>query len=261
VEPTLHYVGCVSLMVGEHTQLVETGRRPPPRRIGLGWVLLAIAIAGSSIGIWFLWERGRLADEDAAQARRGLTAANARAAAAEDQILALSADRLRVPAPEAPDLDLAPLAESLRAALDQQAGDIAIDDLAHRLVLTLDDPEMFRGDDAELTRRGESIVDKVAAAIGPGADRTLWVHGHVDDAPLPDDAPFESAWDLSAARALTIVERLAADGVEARHLAAVAFGDSRPRGKDRAKNRRIELIVDAAAPVPAAARAGAARSR
>jgi flagellar motor protein MotB len=145
--------------------------------------------------------------------------------------------------------------------MDEHAGEVAVDDSARRVVVTLDDPGLFRGDDAELTRRGEYVIDHLSAALVPIDDHTFWVHGHVDDAPLPDDALFETAWDLSAARALAVVQRLAAQGVDARHLAAVAFGASRPRGQDRARNRRIELVIDASAPLPAAARAAAARSR
>jgi chemotaxis protein MotB len=157
------------------------------------------------------------------------------------------------------------LAESVRAAIDLTAGDVAVDDAAGRLVITLDDPEMFRGDDAELTRRGDRIVDQIASVLSTAAagDRALWVHGHVDDAPLPDDAPFENAWELSSARALAVVRRLAEGGIAAKRLAAIAFGAERPVGKDRAKNRRIEIIVEAETlPAPAAAAMRAnARSR
>jgi chemotaxis protein MotB len=248
-------------MVGERTELVDTARHFKVRRPGLGWILLTMTLAAGAIAGWFLWERGRLAAEEAARARANLDDANARAAAAEDQILALSAERWRGPALPGPDIDLAAVAESLRGAIDRHAGDVAVDDGAQRVVVTLDDPDLFRGDDAELTNRGELVVDKLAGALAGAGDRTLWIHGHVDDAPLPDDALFESPWELSAARALAIVERLAAAGLDAHRLAAVAFGDSRPRGQDRARNRRVEVIVDAASPPPASARSAGARSR
>jgi flagellar motor protein MotB len=223
-------------------------------------MLFAGTLAASTIGGWFLWERGRLATDDADAARADLAVANSRAALAEDQLLALSADKLRGVGPAAAAPDLQPLADTVRAALDRQAGDVSVDDRAHHVVVTLDDPGMFRGDDAELTNRGEWIVDHLGTALAGSVDGTLWIHGHVDDAPLPDDAPFESAWELSSARALAVVKRLSADGIDARHLAAVAFGDSRPRGADRAKNRRIEVVIEPAAPAPAA-RAAATRTR
>jgi flagellar motor protein MotB len=252
----------VSLSVGERTELVDTARHAPKRRPGIGWTLLAVAVAAAAIGCWGLWEQGRLARDQAADARIRLADAHQRAAAAESQVLAMSADRLRAPARTA-DLELPVLAESVRAAIDLRAGEVAVDEVAGRLVITLDDPGMFRGDDAELTRRGDTIVDAVAAVLIRAGDRALWVHGHVDDAPLAADAPFESAWDLSSARALAVVRRLADGGVDAKRLAAVAFGAERPAGKDRAKNRRIEIVVEAETlPAPAAAAMRAnARSR
>ena len=255
----------MSTAVGDRTELVDTGRHAPKRRPGFGWTLIAVAVATAGIAGWVLWEQGRLARDEAADAQLRLEDANQRAAAAESQVLAMSAERMRSPAARSADVELPVLAESVRAAIDLSAGDVAVDEAASRLVITLDDPEMFRGDDAELTRRGDKIVDAVAAVLGTAVagDRALWVHGHVDDAPLPDDAPFENAWELSSARALAVVRRLAEGGIAAKRLAAVAFGAERPVGKDRAKNRRIEIIVEAETlPAPAAAAMRAnARSR
>lgn len=253
----------MSETVGDRTELVDTGRHDPKRRPGFGWTLIAVAVAVAGIALWVLWEQGRLARDEAADAQLRLEDANQRAAAAESQVLAMSAERLRAPGARRADLELPVLAESVRAAIDLAAGDVAVDDAAGRLVITLDDPEMFRGDDAELTRRGDKIVDAVASALAGAGDRALWVHGHLDDAPLADDAPFENAWELSSARALAVVRRLAEGGIAARRLAAVAFGAERPVGKDRAKNRRIEILVEAETlPAPAAAAMRAnARSR
>ena len=259
--PTLHYLQRVSTTVGDRTELVDTGRHTPKRRPGVGWTLLAVAIAASGIGGWVLWEQGRLARDEAADAQVRLDGANQRAAAAENQVLAMSADRLRGPTARGADPDLPVLAETVRAAVDLAAGDVTVDEAAGRVVITLDDPGMFRGDDAELTRRGDQVVDTLAAALADSGDRALWVHGHIDDAPLADDAPFESAWELSSARALAVVRRLADAGIDPRRLAAVAFGDARPLGKDRAKNRRIEVVVEAETLPPAAAAAMRASSR
>jgi flagellar motor protein MotB len=252
----------VSTTVGDRTELVDTGRHAPKRRPGIGWTLLAVALASAGISSWVLWEQGRLARDEAADAQVRLADANQRAAAAESQILAMSAERHRAPGAHAADAELPVLAEAVRAAIDLSAGDVAVDDAAGRLVITLDDPEMFRGHDAELTQRGDKIIDAVATSLAQSAgDRALWVHGHVDDAPLPDDAPFENAWELSSARALAVVRRLAEGGIAGKRLAAVAFGAERPAGKDRAKNRRIEIVVEAETLPPPAAAAMRANAR
>ena len=66
----------------------------------------------------------------------------------------------------------------------------------------------------------------------------------------PDDdtpdavLPFVTNWELSAARALTVVHYLQDDAkIDPTRLAAVAFSQYRPVSKNRAKNRRIEIVL------------------
>jgi chemotaxis protein MotB len=55
---------------------------------------------------------------------------------------------------------------------------------------------------------------------------------------------FESNWELSSARALTVVHYLQDEaGVDPKRLAAVAFGEYRPASKTKSKNRRIEIVL------------------
>lgn len=56
--------------------------------------------------------------------------------------------------------------------------------------------------------------------------------------------PFVTNWELSAARALTVVHFLQDDAkLDPSRLAAVAFGQYRPVSKSKAKNRRIEIVL------------------
>jgi chemotaxis protein MotB len=64
--------------------------------------------------------------------------------------------------------------------------------------------------------------------------------------PETNDAvlPFITNWELSAARALTVVHYLQDDAkIDPTRLAAVAFGQYRPVSKTKAKNRRIEIVL------------------
>jgi chemotaxis protein MotB len=55
---------------------------------------------------------------------------------------------------------------------------------------------------------------------------------------------FVTNWELSAARALTVVHYLQDESkLEPARLAAVAFGQYRPVSKNKAKNRRIEIVL------------------
>jgi len=76
----------------------------------------------------------------------------------------------------------------------------------------------------------------------------LRVDGHTDTIPISTVA-FPSNWELSTARALSVVKFLAAQGIPAERLAAAGFGEFQPlevanTSAARAKNRRIELKLD-----------------
>ncbi len=74
------------------------------------------------------------------------------------------------------------------------------------------------------------------------------VAGHTDDAPLRRGR-FKSNWELSSARAATVVEALINLGISQNRLHATGFADTMPLASNatpegRAKNRRVEFIVE-----------------
>ncbi len=97
---------------------------------------------------------------------------------------------------------------------------------------------------AEMTTLAVTIKD-IASEIPPDIHWILRVDGHTDPQPVKGGT-FASNWELSAARAITVVKLLIADGVPAEHLAATGFGEYQPFGAGDtpdayAKDRRIEL--------------------
>ena len=74
----------------------------------------------------------------------------------------------------------------------------------------------------------------------------LRVEGHTDSRPLRSNARFDNNWELSAARALSLLEFLVAQGLPEERLSAVGLADTqlRDRGESKAahrRNRRIEI--------------------
>ena len=85
----------------------------------------------------------------------------------------------------------------------------------------------------------------IASEIPPDLPWILRVDGHADRQPIAHGA-FPTNWELSAARAITVVKLLIAEGVKPQNLAATAFSQFQPLdASDRpdafARNRRIEL--------------------
>ncbi len=71
------------------------------------------------------------------------------------------------------------------------------------------------------------------------------VDGHTDIRPI-SNRTFSSNWDLSAARAIAVVQYLISKGVSPQRLVAAGFGEFQPIDPDRTeeafnRNRRIEL--------------------
>jgi chemotaxis protein MotB len=106
---------------------------------------------------------------------------------------------------------------------------------------------------ATLRPEGRAELDKLASAIldlqkqiPSDIDWVLRVDGHTDVRPVGAASQFKSNWDLSAARAISVVQYLISKGVSPNRLAAAGFGEFQPidpgtSEEALAHNRRIEL--------------------
>ena len=113
---------------------------------------------------------------------------------------------------------------------------------------------LFPPGGADLSREGTQEVAKVAdilrnvaADIPEGIDWVIRVDGHTDNVPLSGLGEFADNWELSQARALSVVKYMANFlGIPPDRLAANGFGQYQPvdaanTDEARARNRRIEL--------------------
>ena len=106
---------------------------------------------------------------------------------------------------------------------------------------------------AVLLPEGRGELDQVAAAlldldqqIPADLPWVLRVDGHTDQRPILNNPQFPSNWELSAARAISVVQYLIAKGVSPQRLVAAGFGEFQPIDPGRTedayrRNRRIEL--------------------
>jgi chemotaxis protein MotB len=111
---------------------------------------------------------------------------------------------------------------------------------------------LFPSGSDQLTTEGLAAMDQLAAAIielereiPKEIDWALQVDGHTDIRPIASPT-FPSNWNLSTARAISVVRYLISRGVSPQRLVAAGYGEFRPleAGKDEAslqRNRRIEL--------------------
>jgi len=112
---------------------------------------------------------------------------------------------------------------------------------------------LFASGSAQLSPQGQASLTPIADAIiqlideiPDDLDWVLRVDGHTDRVPLGPNAGFESNWELSTARSLSVISYFESRGVPPRRLLAAGFGEHYPIAEGRtaeayARNRRIEL--------------------
>jgi chemotaxis protein MotB len=116
-----------------------------------------------------------------------------------------------------------------------------------RMVLQLPGDVLFDSGQTVIKSDGQRALEQLATALKGLAGRRFQVAGHTDNVPI-DSGRFASNWELSVARALSVVHLLVAHGVAPEALSAAGYGEFNPiAGNDtpesRAKNRRIEISL------------------
>jgi len=121
------------------------------------------------------------------------------------------------------------------------------------IVLTLPDTVLFRSGESALRPQARPFIQAISEVLIE-LNRHVRVEGHTDNVPITT-VQFPSNWELSATRAVTVVRVLSEEyGVQADHLTAVGHADSRPladnlTAENRAKNRRVEIVVQERRPI------------
>ncbi len=72
------------------------------------------------------------------------------------------------------------------------------------------------------------------------------VQGYTDNRPPSKNSPFKDNWELSSARAISVLQELIVDGVNPKRISAAGFSEFTPKATNatksgRAKNRRVEI--------------------
>jgi chemotaxis protein MotB len=105
---------------------------------------------------------------------------------------------------------------------------------------------LFPSGSGDFTTAAEPVLDKLAEVLRPFPN-PIRVEGHTDDRPIKT-AQFPSNWELSAARAASVVHQFTRQGVDPLRLEIVGFGQFHPRqpndtSEGRNANRRVVILV------------------
>ena len=118
---------------------------------------------------------------------------------------------------------------------------------ARGLIVTVVTNEVvFAGNKADLRPSGNKIIDSVAPAL-KRIPNNIEVDGHTNQLNV-SAGDYPSGWELSTARASSVVRRLIADGIPDKRLMANGFADTRPLidpkdPRSVSMNRRVDVII------------------
>lgn len=114
------------------------------------------------------------------------------------------------------------------------------------VVIDISASSLFKTGDATLQPEMLNVLRQVAAVLSR-EDQPIEVEGHTDDVPIKT-AQFPSNWELSSARASSVVRMLIDSGVQPKRLAVVGLAENQPlapnnSSENRAKNRRVTITI------------------
>jgi len=138
--------------------------------------------------------------------------------------------------------------QELKIALahDINSGKIHLSATDNAVIIRIQEKASFPSGSAQLEGSFDPVVREIAKALNQTSDKIV-VTGYTDDVPISSPR-FRSNWDLSAARAVTVLLSLAKTGVNPQRLAARGMGENDPivpndSPAHRAMNRRVEIAV------------------
>ncbi|MFC7320295.1 flagellar motor protein MotS [Halobacillus campisalis] len=116
------------------------------------------------------------------------------------------------------------------------------------VVLVLQEQLLFETGEATILSSGEPFLSKVGQLLG-NVPNHVEVEGHTDDRPI-STFQYPSNWELSAARAGSVIRFLTSDNesLQGSRLSAVAYADTRPvvpndSPENLRENRRVEIVI------------------
>jgi flagellar motor protein MotB len=217
----------------------------------IGWVL-------SMVGVGMGCQNPMYKENQELRAQNRELQAREDARSASQQPVPLTAEPIRPSEPQAklvvapavtqPER-VAPPPGPAPATADPLAGlETSVDPVAGTTTVNFVGDALFDPGQAILKSDAKTNLNKVAAVLKKQwAGKTVKVQGHTDSDPIKK-SHWASNQDLSQARANAVRDYLISQGVDANHVTAEGFGDTKPKdpaktSAAKAKNRRVEIVV------------------
>ncbi len=132
------------------------------------------------------------------------------------------------------------MANALRGQIE--SGRIELTELRGKMTVKMKDKILFSSGSTTIGKEGKDALRAVAEVLSGVQGKVIRVEGHTDNVPLGRSA-FATNWELSVARALTVVRFLQESGVEPTRLAAAGYGEYQPISQNDRASRRTSRIL------------------
>jgi len=129
-----------------------------------------------------------------------------------------------------------------------QGPEVTVDEAESGFVIKLPAALLFKPGSATIENQDALLfLKRVALIVGElPNDMQVSVQGHTDNSQPGPSSPFKDNWELSTARAISVLHELILDGVDPARMSAAGFAQYHPIATNatptgREKNRRVEL--------------------
>jgi len=159
------------------------------------------------------------------------------------------AQKAAIEAPLENIIELTPSMKILSSQLEQEikTGAVEVTLEPRGLVVSLKQTAFFPSGTDVIEPTSYPIFEKIAEVLN-SVGNPLSIEGHTDDVPI-HTARFRSNWELSAARAISMMELMANQfHVDRQRVSIVGFADTAPQkpndtAEGRASNRRVDIVI------------------
>lgn len=138
--------------------------------------------------------------------------------------------------------------EQLTQLLKEQISDnlVTVNKGKSWIELQMNSELLFLSGSAELAAESLPVLKKIAEVLKPLPNQ-INIEGHTDNLPI-GTSKFPSNWELSSARATTVVRDLIKNGIGPPRLSAIGYGEFHPVADNRTeegrfKNRRVGVLI------------------
>ncbi|MBN3523833.1 OmpA/MotB family protein [Paenibacillus apiarius] len=132
---------------------------------------------------------------------------------------------------------------------DNKLGDqIEVSDIPKGIAIRMSDKLLFDLSRADLKQKAMPTMDKLASLF-PQLNTTISIEGHTDNLAFAPGGRYKDNWELSAARALSVLRFLVDEKkLDPEQFQIAGYGETRPvvdnkTEEHRQQNRRVEIIV------------------